>query len=161
MSLFLCMVLESVLVSFFYKWLTSFPSPTCWRDCLFHHCLFLRRLYLTASSYILEVRLSLYLESCSDLLDWSSFPIVLFPPNTVFTWSQVFEVKFEFGLMGLGVDAWWWHTQLFITNSSVPVYYSQVPVLNLVFFHNSGLLIPFISLTLCPLHNSRKSSQTI
>ena len=26
MSLFLCMVLESVLVSFFYKWLTSFPS---------------------------------------------------------------------------------------------------------------------------------------
>ena len=28
MSLFLCMVLESVLVSFFYKWLTSFPSTT-------------------------------------------------------------------------------------------------------------------------------------
>ena len=27
--LFLCMVLESVLVSFFYKWLTSFPSTTC------------------------------------------------------------------------------------------------------------------------------------
>ena len=27
MSLFLCMVLESVLVSFFYKWLTSFPAP--------------------------------------------------------------------------------------------------------------------------------------
>ena len=26
LSLFLCMVLESVLVSFFYKWLTSFPS---------------------------------------------------------------------------------------------------------------------------------------
>ena len=25
----LCMVLESVLVSFFYKWLTSFPSITC------------------------------------------------------------------------------------------------------------------------------------
>ena len=35
MSLFLCMVLESVLVSFFYKWLTTFPSTTCWRDCLF------------------------------------------------------------------------------------------------------------------------------
>ena len=28
-SLFLCMVLESVLVSFFYKWLTRFPSTTC------------------------------------------------------------------------------------------------------------------------------------
>ena len=28
-SSFLCMVLESVLVSFFYKWLTSFPSTTC------------------------------------------------------------------------------------------------------------------------------------
>ena len=28
LSLFLCMVLESVLVSFFYKWLTSFPSTT-------------------------------------------------------------------------------------------------------------------------------------
>ena len=25
----LCMVLESVLVSFFYKWLTSFPRTTC------------------------------------------------------------------------------------------------------------------------------------
>jgi len=25
----LCMMLESVLVSFFYKWLTSFPSTTC------------------------------------------------------------------------------------------------------------------------------------
>ena len=47
----------------------------------------LRRLYLTAYSYILEVRLSLYLENCSDLPDWSSFLIVLFPPNTVFTWS--------------------------------------------------------------------------
>ena len=35
MSLFLCAVLESDLVSFFYKWLTSFPSTTCWRDCLF------------------------------------------------------------------------------------------------------------------------------
>ena len=29
MNLFLCMVLESVLVSFFYRWLTSFPSTTC------------------------------------------------------------------------------------------------------------------------------------
>ena len=28
-DLFLCMVLESVLVSFFYKWLASFPSSTC------------------------------------------------------------------------------------------------------------------------------------
>ena len=29
MSLFLCMVLESVLVSFIYKWLTSFPNTFC------------------------------------------------------------------------------------------------------------------------------------
>ena len=28
-SLFLCMVLESVLISLFYKWLNSFPSTTC------------------------------------------------------------------------------------------------------------------------------------
>ena len=28
LSLFLCMALESVLVSLFYKWLTSFPSTT-------------------------------------------------------------------------------------------------------------------------------------
>ena len=27
LSLSLCMVLESVLVSFFYRWLTSFPAP--------------------------------------------------------------------------------------------------------------------------------------
>ena len=29
LSLILCVVLESDLVSFFYKWLTSFPSTTC------------------------------------------------------------------------------------------------------------------------------------
>ena len=29
------MVLESVLVSFFYKWLTSFPSTTCFLSCMF------------------------------------------------------------------------------------------------------------------------------
>ena len=29
LSLFLCVVLDSVLVSFFYRWLTSFPSTTC------------------------------------------------------------------------------------------------------------------------------------
>ena len=34
------MVLESVLVSFFYRWLTSFPSTTCLRDS-FLHCIFL------------------------------------------------------------------------------------------------------------------------
>ena len=27
--IFVCMVLEIVLVSFFYKWLTSFPSTAC------------------------------------------------------------------------------------------------------------------------------------
>ena len=29
LNLFLCMMLESGLVSFFYKWLTRFPSTTC------------------------------------------------------------------------------------------------------------------------------------
>ena len=29
LSLFLCLVLESALVSFFYRWLTSFPSTIC------------------------------------------------------------------------------------------------------------------------------------
>src|SRR5574341_1102534 len=40
------MVLESVPVSFFYKWLTSFPSTTCYRDCLFsivYSCLLYQR----------------------------------------------------------------------------------------------------------------------
>ena len=40
------MVLESVLVSFFYKWLTSFPSTTCKRVCLFsivYSCLLCQR----------------------------------------------------------------------------------------------------------------------
>ena len=31
----LCMILGSVLVSFFYMQLSSFPSTTYWRDCLF------------------------------------------------------------------------------------------------------------------------------
>ena len=35
MSLFLCMVLGSVLISFFYMELSSFPSTTYWRGCLF------------------------------------------------------------------------------------------------------------------------------
>ena len=29
------MLLENVLISFFYMWLSSFPSTTYWRDCLF------------------------------------------------------------------------------------------------------------------------------
>ena len=39
------MVLESVLISFFYKWLTTFPSTTCERGCLFsivYSCLFVK-----------------------------------------------------------------------------------------------------------------------
>ena len=40
-SLFLCMVLESVLVSFFYKWLTSFPSTACYKRLSLIHCIFL------------------------------------------------------------------------------------------------------------------------
>ena len=38
----LCMVLESVLVSFFYKWLTSVPSTTCYK-------IFFSQLYILAS----------------------------------------------------------------------------------------------------------------
>ena len=34
-SLFLCMVLGSVLISFFSMWLSSFPSTTYWTSCLF------------------------------------------------------------------------------------------------------------------------------
>ena len=37
----MCVVLESVLVSFFYKWLTSFPSTTCLKRLSFLHCIFL------------------------------------------------------------------------------------------------------------------------
>ena len=33
--LFLCMMLGSVLISFFYMYLPNFPSTTYWRDCLF------------------------------------------------------------------------------------------------------------------------------
>ena len=43
----LYMVLENVLISFFYIWLSSFPRTTCWRDCLFsivYSCLLCRRL---------------------------------------------------------------------------------------------------------------------
>ena len=45
LALFLCMVLESVPVSFFYKWLTSFPSTLfshlLLRRLSFLHCIFL------------------------------------------------------------------------------------------------------------------------
>ena len=46
MSLFLCMLLESVLISFFYMQLSSFPSISYWRDCLFaiaYSCLLCHR----------------------------------------------------------------------------------------------------------------------
>ena len=35
MSLFLCMVLKSVLVSFFNRWFTTFPSTTCCKGIVF------------------------------------------------------------------------------------------------------------------------------
>ena len=41
------MVLESILISFFYMWLSSFPSTNYWRDCLFsivYFCLLCHRL---------------------------------------------------------------------------------------------------------------------
>ena len=47
MSLFLCMVLENVLITFFYMWRSSFSSITYWRDCLFsivYSCLLCCRL---------------------------------------------------------------------------------------------------------------------
>ena len=46
LSLFSCMVLGSVLVSLFYMSLSSFPSTTYWRDCLFsivYSCLLCQR----------------------------------------------------------------------------------------------------------------------
>ena len=46
MSLFLCVLLESVLISFFYMELPSFPRTTYWRDCLFsivYSCLLRRK----------------------------------------------------------------------------------------------------------------------
>ena len=47
LSLFLCMVWRCVLVSLIYMQLSSFPSTTCWRDCLFpilYSCLLCWRL---------------------------------------------------------------------------------------------------------------------
>ena len=47
MSLFLCMVWGCVLVSLIYMQLSSFPSTTSWRDCLFpilYSCLLCQRL---------------------------------------------------------------------------------------------------------------------
>ena len=46
-SLFLCMVWGCVPVSLIYMWLSSFPSTTCWKDCLFpilYSCLLCQRL---------------------------------------------------------------------------------------------------------------------
>ena len=47
LSLFLCMVLGSILIPFFYMQLSSFPSTIYWRDCLFfivYSCLLCHRL---------------------------------------------------------------------------------------------------------------------
>ena len=68
LSLFLCMVWESVLTSSIYMWLSSFPNTTCWRDCLFSTvyscflfwrlidrrcvCLFLGSLFCSIDPYV-------------------------------------------------------------------------------------------------------------
>ena len=47
MSLFFCMVLGSVIIWFFCKWLSSFPSTTYWRNFLFsivYSCVLCHRL---------------------------------------------------------------------------------------------------------------------
>ena len=41
LSLFLCMILENVIITFFYTQLSSFPSSTYWRDCVYLGCTFL------------------------------------------------------------------------------------------------------------------------
>ena len=58
LSLFLCMVLESVLVSFFYTWLTSSPSTTYWRDCL-------SPLYIFASFVKDKVSIDMWIYLCA------------------------------------------------------------------------------------------------
>ena len=63
MSLFLCTVLESVLMSFFYMQLTSSPNTTYWKDYLFsivYSCLLCHRLVDNSC-----VGLSLGFLSCS------------------------------------------------------------------------------------------------
>ena len=72
------MELESVLVSFFYKWLTSFPSTTCSRDCLFsiiYSCLLCQRYgvhrCVDLSLGFLFCSIDLYICLCtSTILSW-------------------------------------------------------------------------------------------
>ena len=71
------MVLESVLVSFFYKWLTSFPSNTCERD-FFLRCIFLPPLSKIRCPYVrgfisglsILFHWSIFLSLCSTILSW-------------------------------------------------------------------------------------------
>ena len=64
LSLFFCMVLENVLVSFFYKWLTSFPSTTV-KEIVFSP------LYIFASFVKEKVSISMWIHL------WASYLVLL------------------------------------------------------------------------------------
>ena len=78
LSLFLCIVLGSVLISFFYMKLSSFPSTTYWRDCLFsivYPCLLCHRLVDHRCMGLSLGFLSCFIDLCfcfcaSTILSW-------------------------------------------------------------------------------------------
>ena len=76
LSLFLYMVLENVLILFFYMQLSSFPSTTYWNDCLYsivHSCLLCCRLID---------------QNCMSLF-WGYLSSSIHPLSLMFTWIYV------------------------------------------------------------------------
>ena len=76
LNLFLYMVLENVLILFFYMQLSSFPSTTYWNDCLYsivHSCLLCCRLID---------------QNCMSLF-WGYLPSSIHPLSLIFTWIHV------------------------------------------------------------------------
>ena len=96
---FIFMILETVLISFFYMQLSSFPSTTHWRDCLFstaYHCLPFCRLTdhvcmgLFSSFLSFPLICFLFLCQCHNILMTVALTIV---------WSQglwFFQIWFSF-----------------------------------------------------------------
>ena len=82
LSLLLCMVLENVLISFFYMQLYSFPSTIYWRGCLFstvYSCLVCHGLVdcrcLDLSLDFLFSSIALHFSFCANTVLFSSFAV--------------------------------------------------------------------------------------
>ena len=104
LSLFLCMVLENVLILFFYMLLSNFPSTSYWRDYLFsivYSCLLCHRLIDHKCGNLFLISLSCSIDLCvcfcaSPILFWLMYSLKsgsMIPPALLFFLKIVLAIR--------------------------------------------------------------------